>query len=163
MSLSVHLKTQYEVECWREGVCIWTEQFHNLVTVVGQNKLLDACFKTGESANQWFVGLVNNASFTGYSVNDTMASHAGWLEAANYSQANRPAFVATAPVAGSITNAAAPAVFTITSTLTVRGAFLIDVHTISGTLGVLYGVGDFTSQRIVLSSDTINATLTITD
>lgn len=163
MALSVNLKTQYEVECWRKGRLLWVESFHNLVTIVGQNKLLDACFKTGESANQWFVGLVNNASFTGYSVNDTMASHAGWLEAANYSQANRPAFVAAAPVAGSITNSASPAVFTVTSLLTIRGAFLIDVHTISGTLGVLYGVGDFISQRIVLPADTVNATLTITD
>ncbi len=163
MNFQVTLKTLYDIECLRDGRIIWTEQFYNLVTVVGQNKLLDACFRTGEAANAWFVGIVNNASFTAYSAANTMASHAGWLEATNYSQGTRPAYVASAASAGSLDNGASRAVFSITSALTIRGAFLVDVSTKGGTTGVLYGVGDFVSPRLVLLGDTVNVKATLTD
>lgn len=162
-SFAVKPKTLYDIECWRKGELLWIEEFHNLVTVVGQNKLLDACFKSGESANAWFVGIVDNASFTAYSASDTMASHSGWLEAAGYSQATRPAYVAGVPALGVMDNSASRAVFTINTLATIRGAFLVDVSTKSGTLGVLYGVGDFTISRLVLTGDTINAKVTLSD
>jgi len=161
-TFSIDLHTNYDVECWRSGKLIWTESFHNLVTTVGKNKILDACFKTGEAANQWFIGLTNNSGFSAYALTDTMSSHPGWTEATPYSNATRPAFVASAPSGGSMNNIASRAVYTINATGVIRGAFLVDNSTKGGSTGTLYGIGDFTiSTRSVLIGDILNLTVTL--
>src|SRR6266850_863266 len=147
--LNIHLQTLYEIECWRDGQLLWTEVFPNLVTTAGRNKILDACFKTGEAANQWFIGLVDSAAFTAYAAADTMGAHGGWVEGTPYSEGTRQAYVPAAPAAGSMDNGASMALFTINATLTVRGAFLVDNSTKGGATGTLYGVGDFTVSRSV--------------
>ncbi len=157
------LHTHYAVECWRRGVCIWTESFHNLVTTAGRNQLLDAVFRTGKAANAWFVGLVTSTPFTAYAAADTMASHAGWTENAAYAEATRPAFVPAAAAAAAITNSASKAVFTINLYTTIRGAFLVDVATKSGATGTLYGIGDFASLRTVVNGDVLRVTITVSD
>ena len=159
----VDLHTQYEVECWRAGVRIWTDSFHNLVTTAGKNKLLDAAFKTGLAAPAWYVGLVDNASYTVYAAADTMAAHAGWVEGVPYSQATRPVLTLGTIAAGSVDNSASKAVFSINASLTIRGAFLVDNSTKSGATGTLYGVGDLSASRVVISGDTLNITITLTD
>ncbi len=154
--------TTYVVECWRDGTLIWTERFHNLVTTVGKNKLLDACFKTGEASNSWFIGLVSQAGFSAYAATDTMAAHAGWTEGTPYSEGARPAFVPAAPAAASMDNGASKAVFSINAALTVRGAFLVDNSTKGGATGTLYGVGDFGTARAVIIGDVLNVKATLT-
>lgn len=163
LDFQIYLHNTYDVECWRDGRLLWTETFPNLVTTVGKNKLLDACFKTGEAANQWFVGLVNNAGFSAYSATDTMASHAGWAEGTPYSEGTRPAYVAGVPAAGSMDNGSSKAQFTINATLTIRGAFLVDNSSKGGATGTLYGVGDFSVARSILSGDVVNVKITLTD
>lgn len=155
--------TLYEIECWRDGKLIWTEIFPNLVTNVGRNELLDACFKTGKGTNAWYVGLVNNASFSAYAAADSMSSHAGWIEGVPYSNATRVNYTPSATTSQSMDNNSAKAIFTINATLTVRGAFLVDNSTKSGSTGILYGVGDFTVARSVISGDTLNVKITLTD
>src|SRR3954449_11408668 len=58
----------------------WADQFKNLMATTGLNKLLDATLKTGLTSPAWYIGLVDNASFSAFSAADTMASHAGWIE-----------------------------------------------------------------------------------
>jgi hypothetical protein len=164
ITLDIHPHTLYEVECWREGRLLWVEHFPNLVTNVGRNELLDACFRTGKAAGAWYVGLVNSASFTtGYATGDTMASHGGWVEGTPYSNATRPAYIPAAASGQSLDNSASKAAFTINATLTIRGAFLVDNGTKGAGTGTLYGVGDFSIARSVLSGDTINAQITLSD
>jgi hypothetical protein len=163
LTFDVHPRSLYEIECWRGGVLVWKDSFYNLVTTAGRNKLLDATFKTGEAANQWFVGLVSATSWTGYVAADTMASHGGWLESVIYANATRPAYVGAAPISGSMDNSASKAVFTINANGNVRGAFMADNSVIGGTLGTLYGVGDLPAVRAVTSGDTLNITITLTD
>lgn len=155
-------ETWYDVECRdAAGNLRWAERFHNLVTTVGKNKLLDATFKTGLASPAWYVGLVDNASFSAYAAADTMASHAGWIEGVPYSDATRQALTPGTVAAGSVDNSASKAVFNINATLTVRGCFLVDNSTKSGSTGVLYGVGDFAASRAVLSGDTLSVTVTL--
>lgn len=153
-------KTTYHVECWRDGKLIWEEKFPNLVTTAGKNKLLDATFKTGLTTPAWYVGLVDNASYSAYAAADTMSSHAGWIEGVPYSDSTRRTFTPGTIASGSVDNSASKAVFTINATLTIRGAFLVDNSTKSGTSGTLYGVGDFATTRSVISGDTLNVTVT---
>lgn len=160
---AVYPQTFYSITCWRNGVLIWTEEFYNLITTVGKNELLDACFRTGKAANAWFVGLVDNASFSAYAAGDTMSSHAGWIEGTPYSDATRPGYTPAAASAASMSNDASRAVFNINASLTVRGAFLVDNSTKGGSTGVLYGVGDFAASRAVVSGDELNVKITLTD
>jgi hypothetical protein len=110
----------------------------------------------------WYVGLVDNASFTAYAAADTLASHGGWFEGVPYSNANRVTWTGGAVSAGSVDNSGSVASFNINATLTVRGAFLASNNTKSGTTGRLYGEADFASARSVLSGDTLNVTVTLT-
>lgn len=155
-------ETWYHVECRDAfGRLRWEEDFHNLVTTAGKNKILDATFKTGLTTPAWYVGLVDNASFTAYAAADTMAAHAGWIEGVPYSDATRPALTPGTIAAGSVDNSASKATFNINATLTVRGCFLADNSTKSGTTGTLYGAGDFAASRSVLSGDTLSVTVTL--
>lgn len=161
MSFDVHPTTRYQLACWRAGVCVWAVTFPNLVTTAGKNALLDATFKTGLAVPAWYVGLVDNAGFTAYAVTDTMAAHAGWVESSAYTDATRPAFTMGTIAAGSGDNSAAKATFHMNTAITVRGAFLTNNSTVSGTTGTLYGVGDVTVSQAVQSGDVVYATATL--
>lgn len=144
-------------------VLLWEVNVPNLVTTAGLNKLLDATLKTGLTGPTWYVGLVDNASFSAYNAADTMGSHAGWLESAAYSNANRPTYTPGTISGGSVDNSASKAVFNINATATIRGAFMADNNTKSGTTGTLYGEADFSGgSRAVVSGDTLNVTVTAT-
>lgn len=161
--MNVELATLYEVECYRDGQLVWDDSFHNIVVTQGKNLLLDVMFRTGGAANAWFVGLVNNASFTAYSVTDTAASHAGWIEATPYSNGTRQAYVAGAAALGSMSNVLSRAVFTINATATIQGAFMSTSSVKGGAGGSLYGVGSFVAPRTVLIGDFLSVKVTLTD
>lgn len=161
--MNVNLVTLYEVECYRRGELVWEDSFHNLVTTQGKNLLLDVMFRIGGAANAWFVGLVNNASFTAYSVTDTAASHTGWIEATGYSNATRRAYVAGTAALGSMSNVLSRAVFAINATATIKGAFMSNSSVKGGAAGSLYGVGSFFAPRSVIIGDDLSIKITLTD
>lgn len=101
----------------------------------------------------WYVGLKNAGTVL---AGDTMASQTNWAEIVPYSNATRPQFTPGSISGGSVDNSAAKAVFNINATATVVGAFLANDATKSGTFGVLYGAGDFSSSRSVANGDTLN-------
>lgn len=160
---SIALGMQYQVECLdADGKRKWIEDFHNLVTTVGRNFVLDTVFRGSSYSASFFFGLISSVSYTALAAGDTMASHSGWTEAGptnapNYSQSTRPAATfANAASAGSITNSAVSA-FSITATGTVKGAFLTTNSTKDGTTGTLVNEGLFTQgDRSVVNGDTIN-------
>lgn len=140
----------------------WTEEIDNLVVTAGLNLLLDSTLKTGASSPVWYVGLVDNASFSAYAAGDTMSSHAGWIEGVPYSNSTRVTWTPGSISGGSVSNSGSLAVFTINADLTLRGGFLTSNSTKSGSTGTLYGVGDFDYSRVVHSGDTLSAQITCT-
>lgn len=158
--LGPEMETRYNVQCFdNHGNLKWEEDFHNLVVTAGLNKVLDATFKTGLASPAWYVGLKLVGTVA---AGDVMSSHAGWAESSAYSEATRQAFTPGSVAAGSVDNTAAKAVFSINATATITGCFLSDSSTKGGTTGVLYGAGDFSASRAVLSGDTLNVSVTIT-
>ncbi len=94
---------------------------------------------------------------------DTMASHAGWTENQNYSEANRPTITLGTVASQSVDNSASKAVFTINASGTIGGVFVTTDNTKGGTTGTLYGGGVFTGgSKAVANSDTLNVTHTFT-
>lgn len=145
----------YDVECvGPDGVVKWRETFHNLVTNVGRNDVLDKYFKGSTYTAAWYLGLKGTGSAAAA---DTLASHGGWSEVTPYS-GNRPAI--TFGTTSSQSNTASAVSYSITGSATVAGAFIASVN--SGTSGILYSAGDFAASRTVANGDTLNVTPTVT-
>lgn len=162
---------RYLVECvGADGSVKWTDSIENLVVTVGKNDLLDKYFAGTTYTAAWYMGLVDNNSFTAYAAGDTLASHTGWLEiatgtgyTAGGSATNRATVSWNAAAAGS--KASTTTAFAITSSITVLGALLTVTQargtSSNGGAGVLYSAGSFTGgARAVTSGDTLNVTYT---
>jgi hypothetical protein len=125
----------------------------------------DKYFSGSSYTAAWYIGLYGAAASNNPAASDTSSSHAGWTEITPYSNATRPACTfgsATAADPSVITNSASPAAFTINSTATVGGAFLISNSTKGGSTGILFSASDFAApgDRVVASGDTLNVTYT---
>jgi hypothetical protein len=162
-SFAVRVHTRYHVESYdKRGVLKWIEDFDNLVTTAGLNKLLDATFKTGLAEPLWYVGLVDGGSEPAYSADDTMASHAGWAENNAYTEGVRQTFTPGTIAVGAVDNSDSRAVFTISSDGAIAGCFLVDDDVENGEECTLYGEGAFTGgPRPVEIGDTLRVTTTV--
>lgn len=157
--VSVKMSSVYRVECWRAGALIWVEEVPNLVVNAGLDDLLDKYFKGSTYSAAHYVGLKGTGIVA---AGDTMASHAGWSEIADYDEATRPAYTPGTVSGQSVSNTASAAEFTINATVTVDGAFLTTDATKSGTTGTLYGAVDFAAPRSVIDNDVLRVTITAT-
>lgn len=160
----------FDVICYGpDGKIKWQDRAPNLVVTVGKNLALDTYLAgAAYTVTGPYMGLVSSTSFSAYNAADTMASHAGWLEAGN---ANAPTYSGTRKTvawssasAGSKTTSSALA-FAITGTGTVKGCFITygsgAVNTIDSTAGVLYSAGNFTGgDKVVANLDTLSVTYT---
>jgi len=157
---------RYEVECLgADGKLKWRETIENVVQTVGKNLALDSFLAgTAYTVVGPYMGLISSVSYTAVAAGDTMASHAGWLEAGGTNAptytGNRRTAVWSAATAGAKALSAALS-FAITSTGTVKGAFLCfgsgAVNTKDSTAGVLWSAGTFsTGDKAVVNGDTLN-------
>jgi hypothetical protein len=167
----------YHVECRdAQGNLKWTEEFPNLVNAVGKELMLDTLLKgSSYSVVGPFLGLISGSGST-FSASDTMASHAGWTEFANYtvggSAVRGTAVFASATSTGStpsnVTTSAATAItYTITGAGgTVGGCFLVTgsgaSSTINNTSGTLYSAGNFATAKVTTAGDTVSVTYSTT-
>lgn len=138
---------------------MWKEDFLNLVVTVGKNDMLDKYLAGSAYTAAFYMGLISSASYTtGVVAADTMASHAGWTEAAGYSNANRPTAAWSAAAAG-VKALSAGLVFNINASATIKGAFLSTNNVKSGTTGILFSGGLFTGgDQPVVDTNTLTAT-----
>lgn len=161
VSEEAHASGVYAVECYdSEGNLRWSDTIDNLVTTVGKNELLDKGLAGSSYTAAWYVGLIDNGSWSAVNAADTMASHAGWTENTGYSQSTRPAASWSAASAGAKALSSA-ASFTINADDTIKGCFLVNNSTKGGTTGVLYSAGLFTAgDKVVQNGDTLNVSYT---
>jgi len=155
----------FTVECRdADGNLKWTEDFPNLVVNEGLQYINTEFFKGISYSATWYMGLVTGpGAGNTYAAGDTMASHAGWAENVAYSQSARPTMTFGSATAAdpSVIATSTPVVFTMNSSVTIAGAFVVNENTKSGTSGTLFSVGNFTvGDRGVVSGDTVNVTYT---
>ena len=158
-----NLSTRYKVVCRdREGRIKWTDYIDNLVVNVGLDDSLDKHLKGSGYTAAWYIGLMDGSPSV--AAGDTMASHAGWTEVQDYSEANRQAATFGTVSGQSVDNSGSVASFSIdTNGITVGGAFLVTDNTKGGTTGILYGAGAFDAgDKSLDDGDTLDVTLTAT-
>lgn len=163
---AIKLHGRYTIECvGADGEVKWTDVIENTVMTAGKNLALDTILAgSAYTVVGPYMGLISSTSYSAISAADTMASHAGWLEAGN---ANAPTYTSprktcafSAASSGSKALSAALA-FAITSTGTVKGCFVLygsgAVTTIDNTSGTLLSAGLFSGgDRAVTNGDTLN-------
>jgi len=151
----------------KDGNIKWTAEAKNLTTNQGRQDMNTKYFTGTTYTAAWFIGLVNNSPTPSYSVSDTMASHAGWVETTDYSGSNRAtANFGTATtadpsvIANTVASGGTVASFSITGTVTIDGAFLSATQDNSTNTGVLFSVAAFEApgDRSVVNGDTLNVT-----
>jgi len=168
---SVSVGGVFTVECYdAAGQLKWKDEFHNLVVNQGLKDMNDKYFTGSGYTAAWYIGLINNStppSGTPPSLvaGDQASSHTGWAEFTGYSQANRPtlSFSASTTADPSVISTASAAAFSITSTATIYGAFVISNNTKSGTSGVLFSEGAFAATRSVVNGDTLNVSYSLSN
>jgi len=157
---------RYVVECFdKDGNLKWVAETPNLVVNVGLQYMAGVALTSTAQSTTWYLGLYGAASSNNPAAGDTMATHGGWTEVTDYSEANRPtaSFAAATNANPSVvTNTASKAVFTINNTTVVGGAFLTSNNTKGGSTGTLFSAADFQSpgDRSVVSGDILNVTYT---
>jgi len=153
---------KFRTEHWRKGKLIDVREILNDLTTVGKNAILNTYFNelTQIVTANWCTGLINNASFTGYNIADTMASHGGWTEWTAYTQTTRVAWTQGTAASAAITNSS-PMVFDINGTGDIRGLFVTTVNTKGGTTGVLWSAASYTSVVSVIPGDQIRSTYSL--
>lgn len=149
----------------KNGNLKWEDSCHNLVVNAGLQDMNNKYFKGSSYTAAWYLGLVDASGFSAYSANDTMASHSGWTETTDYSGANRGTVTFGTPTTADpsvVTNSSSATQFSITGTVTVKGAFLTATQDKTTNSGVLFSVSSFQApgDRSVVNGDTLTVTYT---
>lgn len=152
----------FHFKCYdKDGNLKWEDEVHNKVVNEGLKDMNDKYFSGSTYTAAWYIGLVTGpGSGNTYAAGDTLATHTGWTENTDYSGNRKAATFGAATLADPsvINNSGSVAVFNMTGTATIAGAFLASVDT--GTSGILFSASNFQSpgDRDVVSGDTLNVT-----
>ena len=164
LSAGVKLGGVFHIECiGPDGKLKWEDTAENLVTTGGMQHLLEGLFNSDDSANvavdPWYIRLT--AATPTPADGDTLATHAGWTEFTDYSEAAGQAYVGVLSTL-TMTNTASKAAFSINQDASsVGGAYMASVATT--TTGTLLCVAAFTGgNKAVDDGDTLNVTYTFT-
>ncbi len=165
----------YKAECYdKDGNLKWSDYINNVVTDQGRNHMLGVNFRAVTQVTAWYIGLISSVkganNYAAAANTDTQASHSNWAyangnNAPQFSQTSlrQITFAAAATKAIASSNAT---VFSITSSGTVKGAFLTTNPNkgdgdSGSTTGFLYSAGTFTGgDKVVQNGDTLNVSYT---
>jgi hypothetical protein len=177
-------KGRFKVEHWRGGVKIAEYDFPNYITNEGRSLLLNLFFHTGTGTQitAWFMGLVDNASFSTFNQTDSYAQvngTNGWKENTAYTDAGNGGSSTTRPAWGpgaasvasnvaQVTNAST-VVFNVTATGNIQGLFIVGGNSNSqlksdATTGAtLWSAAAFTTAPVaVQNGDQLKVTYSVT-
>jgi len=138
-----------------------TYEFPNGITDEGLNHILETQFGGGSQEGTWYIGLIDNGSFSALNAEDTLSSHTGWSEFTNYTEANRVEWDDDTAASRSKTNANT-ANFSINASGNVYGIFVSSNNVKStGTTGTLWSTAAFSSVVATANGDTLKVTYTV--
>jgi hypothetical protein len=135
----------------KDGNFLWRDEAPNVVFDAAIADLLSVYFKDGAKKPNWFIGLINSSAQL--QPTDTLASHPGWTENANYVGTTRKQATFGEVAGKQINTTAAKAVFTMSGAGgNILGTFLCSDSAKSGTAGVLYAAAPFATGAKALNA-----------
>lgn len=160
----LHLKGTYVYKLFRKNKLIQAIIEPNQIVRQGLVQFLKVTL--GASAYPrlypWFFGLIDSSGYSSVGFLDKPNNHSGWSEFTNYSESTRPRWYTSIaidplPVKVSTLNSppTSPPNFTISGNGTIKGAFLINSSTKSGTGGYLWSHNVLTVPLDVLVDDVL--------
>lgn len=170
MLMGIKIKNTYKITCRRSAddpTILWEETVENLTVNQGLNDILTKYFTGSSYTAAWYVGLINNASFSALAAGDTsqqINGSNGWIEDTAYSASVRQTLTLGSVSGGSVSNSASPASFTMNASGTLNGAFIATTSTQGAGAGgtILYGEASFGSTQPYSSGNVITVTITLT-
>lgn len=136
----------------------------NVVTHEGLDKLLNVFLSTHTKITAWYIGLKSTTQV------ESSCTYAVpiFTESTHYTEATRVAWTEDGSTARSIDNSTSVATFTIGSTVSIKGAFLVGGGTAASTKGdtlgggTLFSVANFSAAKPLSSGDSLEVTYTFT-
>ena len=146
----------------RDGkvIDIWEEP--NLVVDEGLTYVLDSSFSAGSGITQWWIGIYSGTYTPSASDDASNITSRSTEITTQYDETTRVEWLEAGVSAKSITNSASVAVFTFNTGVTVKGAFLASASAKSATSGTLAASSNFSADRIMIATDVLNVTYTLT-
>jgi hypothetical protein len=159
----------FKMEVIRNGEVIDSEEFPNLIVNQGLNYKRDVALLDGTKIATWYLALVSGTPTI--VAGDTYASHGGWTEVTNYTEANRPTWQGATDGTGVATNSSNRAEYTIGGGgATIGGAALVGGGSAGSTKGDTAGGGTLFSasafsggNRALVENDILRITWQHTD
>lgn len=145
---------RYRFEVWERGRMLRAGRGFNGVTNPALNDVLDTYFENGTPAAAWYLGLIRDDNYSAVDADDTMASHAGWEEGTEYTEAARVDWAPDA-AANQIKANSEAVEFTINAAQTFNGFFAASDSTKGGTSGTLWATGIFDEPQSMQSGQTL--------
>lgn len=133
--------------------------FPNMWPTAALNDILQVYFNASSQRTLWYMGLIDNAGFSALAASDVITSHGGWVENSNYGAATRPVVSFSGASGGQIATSS-PIAFAITSSVVIRGAFLVSDNTKGGSSGILGPTGLLGSLETLSSGQALSLTYT---
>lgn len=144
-----------------EYAVLSTETVNNLVPTEGLNYMLGASLTGVVQISAWFIALFEG-NYTPVAGVTAATFPADATECVAYNEAARVSWTPGAISAGSVSNTASKAVFTMNATKTVYGIAQTSVSTKSAITGTLVSVARFGAAKAVVATDVLNVTSIIT-
>lgn len=158
----IMLRGVFEHDVRRNGELLGKMVDSNLICNEGLNYILNAAYEGSSQSSSWYIGIFKGNYAP--QADDTAANiTARSTEATEYTETTREIWTTPGPTTTeTLTNSAARATFTINSSITVYGAFLVNNATKSGTTGILSSVSQFAASRALVATDELLVTYTVT-
>ena len=144
-----------------DSVVLSVEDVSNLIPTEGLDYILGASLKGVSQVSSWYIALFEG-NYTPIAGVTAATFPAAATESTAYDEANRVAWTSGSVSAGSVSNSASKAAFTMNATKTIYGIAQTSLSTKSGTTGVLVSVARFAAAKAVVDEDILNVTSTIT-
>jgi hypothetical protein len=143
-----------------EMVLLSEEKFYNVVPLQSRNACLNSFYMAVTPPTAWYIGIFEG-NYTPVDGDTAATFPASATESTAYNETVRQTANFASSTAGSCTNSASLATFTINASKTIYGAFISTASAKSATTGTLGSAAQFATAKVCVATDLLQVTYTV--